>query len=136
VPKEYPRAARLNQQLMRDLAALLREELADPRVQGVTVTNVDVSPDLRNARVRVSLLGDDAALELAIRTLNRVSGRLRHGLSLRLQLRRVPALTFVPDRAMREGDRVNALIRQVREQDRAAAAGNGVEPGDDAPHSR
>ena len=108
--KEYPRKLRLNTQLQGELAALIRDELSDPRVAGITVTGVDVSPDLRNARVTVSLLGDDARLKEALKGLKHAAGKLRHELGERLSLRYVPQLHFAADVALREGDRISALI--------------------------
>lgn len=115
--KEYPRKLRLNTQLQSDLAALIRDELSDPRVAGVTVTAVDVSPDLRNARVDVSLLGDDARLAEAVAGLNHAAGKLRRALGKRLSLRYVPNLRFVADVRLREGDRLHALIQDAVRRD-------------------
>ena len=117
--KEYPRKLRINTQLQGELAALIRDELSDPRVVGITVTGVDVSPDLRNARVTVSLLGDDQRLKEALKGLAHASGKLRHELGERLSLRYVPHLHFTADVALREGDRISALIRDaVRSDDK------------------
>ena len=101
---------------------LVRESLSDPRVAGVTITSVDVSPDLRNARVLVSLLGDDAHLATAVTGLNRAAGKLRSELSRRLKLRRVPELRFVADVELRQAERVSALIRDAvrRDADKAS----------------
>ncbi len=116
--REYPRKLRVNAQLQSELAALIRAELSDPRVAGVTVTAVDVSPDLRNARVSVSLLGSDDRLKEALKGLTRAEGKLRHGLGEKLRLRLVPHLHFVADAALREGDRISALIgAAVRDDD-------------------
>lgn len=115
--KEYPRKLRLNAQLQSDLAALIRDELSDPRVAGVTVTAVDVSPDLRNARVDVSLLGDDARLAEAVAGLNHAAGKLRRALGKRLSLRYVPNLRFVADVQLRQGDRLHALIQDAVRRD-------------------
>jgi ribosome-binding factor A len=115
--KEYPRRVRVGVQLQRELTTLIREELTDPRVQGVTLTEVDVSPDLKNARVYVSRLGQDP--EPAAQALNHAVGKLRHGLGKRLRLRVVPALQFVADRLPDQADRISRLIRDaVREDDR------------------
>ncbi|HEX4895361.1 MAG TPA: 30S ribosome-binding factor RbfA [Solimonas sp.] len=111
--KEYPRKLRINTQLQAELAALIRDELSDPRVKGVTVTGVDVSPDMRNARVTVSSLGSDAELAEAIKGLKHAAGKLRHELGERLKLRYMPQLHFTPDLALREGDRISALIRKA-----------------------
>ncbi len=109
--KEYPRKLRVGTQLQMELAVLIRDCLSDPRVKGVTVTGVEVASDLRNANVSVSLLGDDQQLKDAIKGLNGASGKLRHELGSRLKLRSVPSLHFSPDLALREGDRISALIR-------------------------
>lgn len=111
--RDYPRKLRLNAQLQAELAALIRDELSDPRVAGITVTGVDVSPDLRNARVLVSLLGDDEQLKAAIKGLAHAAGKLRHELGERLRLRYVPHLHFTADAALREGDRISALIKSA-----------------------
>ncbi|NKF22642.1 30S ribosome-binding factor RbfA [Solimonas marina] len=115
--KEYPRKLRINTQLQGELAMLIRGELSDPRVAGVTVTKVDVSPDLRNARVSVSLLGSDEQLKDALKGLRQATGKLRHELGRRLSLRYVPQLNFAADVAMREGDRISALIRDAVRDD-------------------
>ena len=118
MPREYPRKLRINVQLQRELTALIREDLTDPRVAGVTVTTVDVAPDMRQARVTVSLLGSDEQLSLAVKGLNHAAGKLRHELGVRLRLRFVPQLHFTADLALREGDRIAQIIRQAVAADR------------------
>lgn len=115
--REFPRKLRLNAQLQAELAMLIRGSLSDPRVAGATVTSVDVSPDLRNARVRVSLLGDDARLASAVAGLNHAAGKLRSELSQRLKLRRVPELRFVADTELRQAERVSSLIHDAVRRD-------------------
>lgn len=118
MPKEYPRKLRLNVQIQRELIALIRDELTDPRVAGVTVTSADVAPDMRQARVLVSVLGSDEQLAIAVKALNHAAGKLRGELGRRLGLRYTPELHFAPDLALREGDRISALIHQAVKQDR------------------
>jgi len=115
--KEYPRKLRINAQLQSVLAMVIRGQLADPRVVGITVTGVDVSPDLRNARVTVSLLGDDEQLKQAVKVLGNAAGKLRHEIGERLKLRHVPQLHFAVDHALREGDRISAMIRAAVDSD-------------------
>jgi ribosome-binding factor A len=122
--KEYPRSARLNTQLQHELSALLREGiLRDPRLHDrvLTVTSVEVGRDLSSAQVLVSWLGDDASLDEAVKVLNRAAGKVRHELGERLRMRYVPTLHFSADRALREGDRVQALIREAVRKDQASA---------------
>jgi ribosome-binding factor A len=128
VPREFSRTLRLNAQLQRELTGLIRTDLTDPRVAGVTVTAVKVSPDARSARILVSLLGDETQLAAAVEALNGAAGRLRHSLGKQLSLRYVPAMYFVADTALREGDRINALIRQVRAKEDEAAGRAAAEP--------
>ncbi len=118
MPKEFSRTLRVNTQLQRELAEVIRDELTDPRIGNVTITQVTVSPDVRNARVSVSMLDDDAALAACVKALNGANGRLRHLLADRLHIRHVPQLHFVADTALREGDRIGGLIRAAVEQDR------------------
>jgi ribosome-binding factor A len=129
MPREFSRTLRLNAQIQRELSELIRDELSDPRVAQlpITVTQVDVSPDLRNARVSVSLLGADEKLAAAVKVLNGASAHIRHRLGKRLRLRMVPTPHFVADIALREGDRIGALIRQATAEDHAAEP----EPGDE-----
>src|SRR5687767_2242158 len=111
--REYPRKVRINAQLQHELADLIRTELGDPRVKNVTVTSADVAPDLAQAKILVSVLGSDDELKDAVKGLNHASGKLRYELGKRLKLRVTPNLRFVADVALREGDRISALIRQA-----------------------
>jgi len=113
--REYPRTARVAVQLQRELDELVRERYADACLEGVTITAVDVSPDLRQARVQLSRLGQPT--DEACKRLQQASGQLRGWLGKRLRLRRIPALHFVEDRLPDEADRMNRLIRQARERD-------------------
>lgn len=111
--KEYPRKLRLNTQLQRELSMLITEMLTDPRVSGVSITQVDVSPDLRNATVLVSSLGSDAELAAAVKALSGAVPLLRKGLGSRLRMRYVPQLHFRADTQIREADRLTRLIRDA-----------------------
>jgi ribosome-binding factor A len=117
--KEYPRKLRINTQLQRELAALITETLTDPRVSGVSITQVDVSPDLRNATVLVSSLGTDAELAAAAKALGGAVPLLRKGLGARLRMRYVPQLHFRPDIQIRQADRLSRLIRDAVASDEA-----------------
>lgn len=133
MPREYPRKLRVNTQLQAELAQLIRSELSDPRVAGVTVTSVDVAPDMREAKVMVSLFGSDEQLKEAIKGLGSAAGKLRHGLAKRMLMRTVPNLRFVPDIALRAGDQVSGMIRSVIEADRQHARDRGEEPESETP---
>lgn len=119
--KDYPRKLRINTQLQREVAALIRESINDPRVSGVSVTRADVSPDLRNASVYVSSLGDDAELAQAVEVLQQAAPGFRRALGTRLHLRRIPALRFRADIQMRDAERLDRLIRSAVSEDAAHA---------------
>jgi ribosome-binding factor A len=122
MPREYPRKLRINVQIQRELMTLIRDELTDPRIgRGITVTTVDVSPDLRQARVTVSMLGPDEELKVTVKALNHAAGRLRHLLGVNLRLRYVPQLHFAADTALREGDRIAQIIRKAVADDHVHA---------------
>ena len=114
----YKRAERVNALLQRELAQLISEELADPRIDFATVTGVEVTPDLRSARVSVSVLGDDDRMRGTMTALEHAKQHLRHEIGRRTDLRFVPDLTFVADRSAARATRISALLRQAHEAER------------------
>jgi len=129
MPKEYPRKLRLNTQLQRELSELIRDELRDPRVAGVTLTSVDVSPDMRHASIHVNVLSLDQKADAAAKALNGAAGKLRHALKVRLRLRHIPELHFRSDHTAAEAAHVTKLIREARDEDREHAADRGEPDG-------
>jgi ribosome-binding factor A len=125
MPKEYPRRLRINVQLQRELTELIRSDLRDPRIAGVTVTQVDTSPDMRHAHVYISLLALDASPDAAVAALNRAAVRLRRELGHRLHIRYIPELKFSADRVSATADHLNRLIREARDEDRRHASDRG-----------
>lgn len=125
MPKEYPRKLRINAQLQRELTELIRDELRDPRVAGVALTSVDVSPDMRHAKVLVSVLALEQKADAAAKALNGAAGKLRHSLKARLRLRHIPELHFHSDHTAAEAAHVTKLIRDARDEDREHAADRG-----------
>jgi len=125
MPKEYPRKLRINTQLQRELTELIRDELRDPRVAGVTLTSVDVSPDMRHAKIHVNVLALEQKADAAAKALNGAAGKLRHSLKARLRLRHIPELHFHGDHTAADAAHVTKLIREAREQDREHGSGGG-----------
>jgi ribosome-binding factor A len=119
MPREYPRSRRVGEQLQRELAELVRDELRDPRVKGVTITGVDCARDLSHAKVHFSLLlaegeGDRVG---AGKALNGAAGALHHELKRRLRMRSVPTLSFHYDDSLVRGARIEALIDRALAED-------------------
>lgn len=108
--------------LQAELSELLRREMQDPRLGFVTIVGVDVSPDLRNARVHVSCYGDEAAQKESLRALRHASGFLRSEIARRVRLRTIPQLTFSLDHTMEEADAVQRTLRQLAPELEASAA--------------
>ena len=125
MPKEYPRTARINAQLQRELTDLIRSELRDPRVHGAGITSVETSPDMRHAKVAVSILALDQKADDAAKALNGAAGKLRHSLKVRLAIKHIPELHFVADNIQQDVAKVSKLIHEVRRVDRQAAAARG-----------
>ena len=98
--------------IQRELSELIRLELRDPRVGMVTITSVDVSPDLSHAKVFFTLL-DKELLEETTRGLQRASGFLRSQLAHRMKLYTTPELRFVYDESVERGDHLSRLIDSV-----------------------
>jgi ribosome-binding factor A len=113
------RTERVGEQIRAELARLLREEATDPRLRLVTLTRVDVSPDLRNARVYWSRMQASEAAEDAIidteEGLDSAAGFLRRRLAAALPLKRMPELRFRHDPSLALGDETLSLLREIRD---------------------
>ncbi len=110
MPREFSRHQRLGNQVLRTLNELLRFETKDPRLDGVSLTAVDLSRDLSVARVYFSLLdpdGDPAPVQAG---LEKAAGFLRGKLARAIQVRHVPELRFEHDDSAAEGQRISDLI--------------------------
>jgi len=117
MPKEFPRTRRIAEQLQRELAQLIREEVHDPRVGMVTVAEVRVSRDLSHARVFLTVLDQAHDPQSSVAVLNRAAGFLRHGLSKRMATRSVPHLRFVYDETVEKGVHLASLIDRAVAED-------------------
>jgi ribosome-binding factor A len=116
--RSSPRARRVGDELQRELAQLLRDEVKDPRVAPVTITAVEVSADLSHAKVFVThLAGRDEAAG-AVAALQHTAGFLRSALSHRLNLYSVPQLHFAYDDSIESGMRMSQLIDDAIAADR------------------
>jgi len=112
------RTERVSGLLRDEISKLLHESLKDPRVgQVVTVTGVDVAPDLRYATVHISVLGDADAQREAKHAFEAATGFLRSGLAKRLQLKHAPELKIEMDGSIEEGDRILALLDSLKPTD-------------------
>ena len=116
--KTSQRAQRVADQIQRELADLLRLQVKDPRIGMVTVTAVEVSPDLSHAKVFVTHLGGAEQAAAMVAALKHTAGFLRSELSHRLDLYTVPQLHFVYDDSIESGLRLSQLIDDALADDR------------------
>ncbi|MBE7422368.1 MAG: 30S ribosome-binding factor RbfA [Zoogloeaceae bacterium] len=118
MPKEFSRSSRVAEQVQRELAELIRQELKDPRVGLITVTDVDLTPDYAHAKVFYTTLGDPAARKAIEAGLRAASGFLRRELGRRIRIHTLPELHFIFDESVERGDRLSRLIDEAVASDR------------------
>jgi ribosome-binding factor A len=113
--KRSGRPEKLGDLIQRELSDLLQRELRDPRVGMITITAVDVSPDLSHAKVLFTLFDKDRLHDTQA-GLKRSAGFLRSQLARRIKLYTTPELRFVYDESVERGDRLSRLIDSTREK--------------------
>ena len=120
------RSERLEDQIRSDISDMLQREMTDPRLTTtsviISITDVDLTEDLRYARVYVSILGNDEQTRDAFAGLRHAAGFIRRGLAQRLSLRFVPEVSFQLDQSVARGARVLELIKQVEDEEAASKA--------------
>lgn len=109
------RQRRVAELVHQELSVLLMLEARDPRLAGVTITGVEVTPDLLLARVYFTVLGDGEAEREALAGLVSATGYLRTELAARVQLRFVPQLVFAADTSAAYGRRIDELLDQLQD---------------------
>ena len=107
------RPDRVADQIRSELADLLAREVHDPGIGFVTLTRVRVSPDLQQARVLYTVLGDDKARSASARALERAAPFLRRKLGARLRLRRSPEIIFTYDDSIAGQDRIEQILNEL-----------------------
>jgi ribosome-binding factor A len=104
------RLRRVNEAVLQVLSDAITQDLKDPRVGFVTVTGVDTSPDLRHARVHVSVLGDEQARADSLEGLRSAHGFLQRRVATELRMKHTPTLTFAYDDTSERGARLSRLL--------------------------
>jgi ribosome-binding factor A len=115
--KKYEK--RISDLVRQHVCALLERQLNDPRVTdaGVTVTDVEVTPDTRYARVYYSLMGDDAQKKEAAEGLRSAQGWISHEVGRKLRTRNTPHVTFHFDESLERGDRMSRLLDELKSEE-------------------
>jgi len=107
------RVGRMGEQIKKEMSLLIQTELKDPRIGFVTVTGVEVTSDLSQAKIYLSVLGTDQQKEETLHALARSKGFLRSELGKRIRMRHTPELLFKFDTSIEYGSRIEKLLEQV-----------------------
>jgi ribosome-binding factor A len=110
------RQARVEELIRQEVCEILREKVSDPRIGFASVTGVEVSPDLENASIYVSILGDEKKKDQALHGLYSATSFIRGELGHRLELRLVPKIRFYRDDSLERGSRVLSLINKIEHE--------------------
>ena len=135
---DVARARKLADRIKTVVAETVERGVKDPRLGFVTFTDARVTPDLREATLFYTVLGDDTALADTATALESAKGILRAEIGRQCRLRFTPTLTFSADRVPETAEHIEALVRQAREADArvAAAAATATPAGDPDPYRR
>ncbi|MBZ4665001.1 30S ribosome-binding factor RbfA [Mahella sp.] len=111
---EFSRLARISEELKREISDIIRNELKDPRVPMMTsITKVEVTSDLKYAKVYVSVLGDEDVVKNAFDGLNSATGFVRKEVGSRIRLRYTPQIIFVRDTSIEYGVHISKLLHDI-----------------------
>ena len=111
------RPSRVAEEIKKEVSVVIPREIKDPRLGFVTVTGVEVTNDLRYAKIFVSILGSDEDEAKSLSALSSAKGLVRSEIGKRIRLRFTPEITFVIDKSLDKGARINELLSQVKTEE-------------------
>lgn len=107
---------RVSSEVQREMSRIIREDLKDPRIHPmISVMSVEVTPDLKYAKIFVSVLGDDETKEKTMAGLKKSASYARHQLARRMNLRNTPELTFILDTSIEYGVKMSQRIQELNQ---------------------
>ena len=133
MPAPSPRAVRVGDQLRVEITEILAREVHDPGIGFLTVTRVKVTPDLQQARIYYTTLGDEKARKDTGKALGRATPFLRRQVARRMNFKRVPELQFFYDESIEQHDRIERILREIQSERTEAAQPNEATTQDDGP---
>lgn len=107
------RAVRVGEQILKEIALLLLKRVKDPRIQGVTVTGIRLSNNLKLAKVYYSVMGEKNQIEKAQAGLDSAKGFIKREIGLRMELRYIPEILFLHDPSLESGSRMDRLFEEI-----------------------
>ena len=118
------RIDRVNQQMKREISLIIRQELSDPRLQFVTITAVEVSRDLRYAKVYFSVLGDADQVKQSQESLQKARGMIRKLIAQRMIMRYIPDLEFFYDRSIEYSSQIEEALEEIKNESKKNHSNN------------
>ena len=112
------RANRVGEQMKKELGDIIGRKIKDPRIGFVTVTDVEVTGDLQQAKVYISVLGDEEQRENTLKGLAKAKGFIRTEIGHRIRLRKTPEIIFEWDESIDYGNRIDTLLHQLHKDDK------------------
>jgi ribosome-binding factor A len=128
------RQEKLGEQIASEVSDLLRTRVKDPRVGFASITHVEVSGDLRHAKIFVSVMGDDAEKRHTMEALQHATSFLRRELASRLTVRFMPEILFKLDNSIEQGSRILGLIREMENEGKATQVSEWAEDAAEVAH--
>ncbi|MBP1968061.1 ribosome-binding factor A [Virgibacillus natechei] len=107
------RANRVAEQMKKELGEIFTQKLKDPRVGFVTIMDVEVTGDLQQAKVFISVLGEEQEKQNTLSSLAKAKGFIRSEIGQRIRLRKTPEITFEIDEAFEHGNRIETILRDL-----------------------
>jgi ribosome-binding factor A len=111
------RQEKVEELLKIEISDIIQRELKDPRAGFITITDVEISPDLRHARVFFSVLGDEAAQQASMKALKSAAGFIRRELGRRVRMRVTPEVEFRVDESIERGARIFEILQQIKKDE-------------------
>ncbi|KPJ58429.1 MAG: ribosome-binding factor A [Planctomycetes bacterium DG_23] len=111
------RQERISEFLKEEISQVILHKLSDPRLGFVTVTKVETAPDIKSAKVYVSVMGDDAAIRRTMRALKDSKGYIQAEVASKLSTRYSPVLSFYLDSSLKQSLHISQLLSEAREED-------------------
>lgn len=111
------RANRVAEQMKKELGDIISRKIKDPRVGFVTITDVEVTGDLQQAKIFISILGEEKQKQESLVGLAKAKGFIRSEIGSRIRLRKVPELFFEIDETIEKGNRIEDLLRDLHDKD-------------------
>lgn len=115
----YQRADRVKELLRQELSQIISEEIKDPRVGFATVTDVELSSDLRHAKAFISVYGDEEKQKDTLQALERATGFIRSEVGKRIKMKHIPEIIFRFDKSIEHGARISQLLHEIKHEEKA-----------------